>query len=123
MTRGVPLSVERVKEVLIAKDGNITMTANALGVARSTVHKRITESPALREIVDDAREGLVDIAESALKREVLAGNIAAIIFTLKTQGKHRGYVERQEVTGADGAPLKAYVSISPDDWDDDKGAE
>jgi hypothetical protein len=33
------------------------------------------------------------------------GNVAATIFYLKTQGKQRGYIERQEVTGADGAPI------------------
>jgi hypothetical protein len=33
------------------------------------------------------------------------GNVAATIFFLKTQGKRRGYIERQEVTGAEGAPI------------------
>ncbi|HMV40468.1 MAG TPA: DUF5681 domain-containing protein [Burkholderiaceae bacterium] len=27
-------------------------------------------------------------------------------------------IERQEITGADGAPLKGYVHVSPDDWPD-----
>jgi hypothetical protein len=29
---------------------------------------------------------------------------------LKCHGKHRGYVERQEITGKDGAPIAAKVS-------------
>jgi hypothetical protein len=36
---------------------------------------------------------------------VEAGEIAAIIFRLKTKGKKRGYVERQELTGADNQPI------------------
>jgi hypothetical protein len=32
-------------------------------------------------------------------------NMSAIIFFLKTQGKSRGYVERQEISGADGTKL------------------
>ena len=44
---------------------------------------------------------------------VLAGNLGAIIFFLKTQGKERGYTERQEITGADGTALVIeYVN----DW-------
>lgn len=36
---------------------------------------------------------------------------------LELLGKHhRLFIERTEVTGADGAPLKAYIGISPDDW-------
>lgn len=31
-------------------------------------------------------------------------------------------IERKEITGSDGEPLKAYVSISPDAWDDEPTA-
>jgi hypothetical protein len=44
---------------------------------------------------------------------IKAGNVTAIIFYLKTQAKDRGYVERQELTGADGGKLQVeYVN----DW-------
>ncbi len=28
-------------------------------------------------------------------------------------------IERQEISGPDGEPVKAYISISPEDWNDD----
>lgn len=90
------LTNAQIEHALKLKAGNIAAAAREMGVSRSTLNRRIAGSPGLREFVYDAREELVDIAESALKREVLGGNITAIIFTLKTQGKQRGYVERVE---------------------------
>lgn len=90
------LTVEQIENALRAKAGNISEAARSLGVSRTTFYRRIEESPRLQEYLEDAREALVDIAESALRAEVLDRNITAIIFALKTQGKKRGYVERTE---------------------------
>lgn len=90
------LTIEQIENALKAKAGNISEAAKALGVSRSTFYRRIEESPRLQEYLEDQREALVDIAESALRAEVVARNITAIIFALKTQGKRRGYVERTE---------------------------
>lgn len=79
----------------------------------------------MQKIVTDAREAMVDVAESEALKQIKLGNTAIIIFTLKTLGRNRGYVERQEITGKDGSPLemiitKGYVTATPDDWDKDK---
>lgn len=105
------LTVEQLEHAIRQTAGNISQAAKALGVSRSTVNRRVAESATLKQLVLDTREELVDIAESALRREVLGGNITAIIFTLKTQGKERGYVERQEWAGVKDKP----IVIS---WDD-----
>jgi len=97
---------KQIEHALKQTAGNVSQAARALQVSRTTVHKRIARSEKLKEVLKDTREELVDIAESALRREVVDGNITAIIFTLKTQGKARGYVERQEVTGADGGAIE-----------------
>jgi len=39
------------------------------------------------------------------------GKTSETIFYLKTKGKNRGYVERQEITGADGMPTKFEIEI------------
>ena len=36
---------------------------------------------------------------------------SATIFYLKTKGKGRGYIERQEITGADGMPTNFQIDI------------
>ena len=50
-------------------------------------------------------EKATDRAEIKLMEAVENGEIAAIIFRLKTKAKKRGYVERQELTGADNQPI------------------
>lgn len=99
------LTTEQIANALEKKAGNVTEAAKALKVTRQGLHKRIAADEELQELVVHLRESLLDVAESQLLKQVKKGNIAAIIFTLKTQGKSRGYVERQEITGANGGAI------------------
>lgn len=86
-----------IEEALRACDGKVSLAAERLGCAQSTIYSRIENSPKLREVVEESRTALVDLAETKLREAVEAGQIAAICFVLKCQGKSRGWIERQEV--------------------------
>ena len=105
-------------EPLVEKfNGNVAAIARALGVGRQTVWRRCEESPSLMAALASARETMIDNAESTLYREALNGNVTALIFFLKTQGKNRGYVERQEMTGANGERLNVILKWGDEDAD------
>ncbi len=92
--------------------GNLSVVARALNVNRSTVYRFMEKHPTVKQALDEAREKMIDNVESKLYSKALDGDTTAMIFFLKTQGKSRGYVERQEVTGADGKPVIVK-------WDDE----
>ena len=95
-----------ISEKIIEKRGNLTSVARAFGRSRTWLYNNLNgKYPELWGIVEEARESLVDDAESELHKQMFKGNITALIFFLKTQGKSRGYVERQEFTGKDGKDL------------------
>ena len=108
-------TVEQVIEAVRKSKGILTLTAKELGVSRQTVHKYVNKYPTIKAAVDSEREALLDMAEGSLFDQVRKGNITAIIFTLKTLGKHRGYVERQEFAGVKDQP----IVIRWDDADND----
>ena len=100
-------------EALREKHGNLSAAARFLNCSRNTISRYIEKYPTVKAVADEERETLIDFAENQLFKQVQEGNITAIIFTLKTIGKHRGYVERQEVTGANGGKVQIeYVN----DW-------
>jgi predicted transcriptional regulator len=99
-------------EALREKHGNLSAAARFLGCSRETVRRYISTYSTVQAVADEERETLIDFAENQLFQQVKDGNITAIIFTLKTIGKSRGYVERQEVTGADGGAVLVK-------WDDE----
>jgi hypothetical protein len=76
-------------------------------VGRTALHARIAKSPELQRVLQEEREALVDMAESALRAEVLERNMTAIIWTLKAspEAKRRGWSERHELGGPDGGPV------------------
>jgi predicted transcriptional regulator len=114
------LTVEQIAVALQKKAGNITEAAKALKVTRQALHKRINDDELLKSTLIDAREALVDMAESEARKQIRKGNTAIIIFTLKTLGKERGYVEQHDLkhSGSVDLIVKGYVTVTPDDWDE-----
>lgn len=104
------LNVELVQRQLVASTGNVSHAARVLGVTRNTLYDYIRRYPELAEILSDTRESIVDAAENALLSAVIDKQSWAVCFTLKTIGRHRGYVERQEITGSAGEPLLQPVA-------------
>lgn len=51
----------------------------------------------LQEVVNQGRDERLDLAESKLDEKIDNGDTTALIFFLKTQGKLRGYTEKQEL--------------------------
>jgi hypothetical protein len=70
--------------------------ARVLGCARSTIVHYCKRWKTLEEAFQDKQEELVDLAEMALRGAVLKSEPWSIAFTLRTLGRKRGYIERQE---------------------------
>lgn len=90
------VTVSDVLPLIESNRGNVAAIARSLGVTRGTIWNRCNESPTLMQALTDAREAMIDNAESMLYKKVLEGSTPELLFFLKTQGRHRGYVERQE---------------------------
>ena len=104
----VKLNAEQVIALIGEYKGNLAHVARSLRVSRPTLYKFVKSKPTVAEALQDARETMTDNVESALYTAALNGEAWAVCFYLKTQAKDRGYVERQEVTGADG-PIELVV--------------
>ena len=102
-----------IKEAIVKAFGNLSTAAKSLQVERATLYAWI-ELEGLDEAVMEGRNRRLDFAESMLDKGMKDGNMTAIIFYLKTQGKSRGYIERQEVTGADGKKLFEVTIVDGD---------
>ena len=77
----------------------MTNAAKRLKVSRKGLYNFINNKhPEITEVIEEARESMLDNTESALYKNILAGKEASIIFALKTQGYRRGWSEKyQEV--------------------------
>ena len=91
--------------------GIIAAVARKLGCERATVYRYVKTYPAVEESLEQERETLLDAAEAMLyKKAIQEGDTTSLIFLLKTVGKRRGYVERQDITSGD-QPLRPEVVV------------
>lgn len=106
------------KEVIKAIEksrGYVTKAADILGVSRQSLYRYLKKFPTAQIALDDTREKRHEWVENKLIQQIDANVLTAIIFYLKTQGKHLGYVERQEIATPKDQPLQIeYVN----DWRD-----
>lgn len=105
----------QIIEGLNSMNGMVYLAARKIGCNPQTIYNRMKTNTAIREACDNARGELIDISEQKLRAAVLNGEPWAVAMVLKTLGKNRGYVERQEVTGADGKPMNIrWVDVEGD---------
>lgn len=75
----------------------VSTAANIAGINRSTHYDWLKNDPEYASQVKALENIVLDFAESQLHKQIKEGNTTATIFLLKTKGKSRGYIERQEV--------------------------
>jgi len=108
--------------------GVVTSACEVVGIDRRTHYRWMNEDEEYRNAVESLTDLAVDFAESQLfelikgaHREVStpdgeviriqdAPNTSATIFYLKTRGKKRGYVERNEIAGVNDAPIQIIIN-------------
>jgi len=79
--------------------GNITISCQACGVSRSAYSSWVKNDPEFRQRLAEIEpeEIMLDWGEHKLMERITKGDTLATMFLLKTKGKRRGYIERQEV--------------------------
>jgi hypothetical protein len=99
-------SVEQIIAALGESHGMIAPAARSLGCSRDTIRRYLAEYEEIAQAIADEREATTDLAENKLRDAIIRGEAWAICFYLKCMAKERGYVERAELTGTNGAPVK-----------------
>lgn len=120
-------------EALEKELGIVTNACKVVGIARETHYRWMREDSSYKEAVEGVENVSLDFAESKLFERIkgvemakvgldgelnmytLPPDTTAIIFYLKTKGKKRGYVERQEITGAEGKALDISIQVIGND--------
>ena len=100
-----------ILEALEQSLGVVTTACKKVGIGRTTFYQWLKDDEEFAKQVDDISNITLDFAESQLHKQIKDGNTSATIFYLKTKGKKRGYIERQEITGADGMHTNFQIEI------------
>ena len=85
-------------EALEKSLGVVTTACRNVGIGRTTHYLWMDTDPEYKAAVNDLENVALDYAETKLHNQITKENPTAIIFYLKTKGKKRGYVERQEIS-------------------------
>lgn len=91
--------------------GNITEACRLAKISRNTYYQWKKEDAQFLADLDaiEPKESFKDFVENAAVKKIKEGDTAMIIFAAKTKLKDRGWVERTEITGADGDKLNAFT--------------
>lgn len=89
--------------------GIISAIAENVGCTWDTAKKYIFEYSTIKQAYDNECERVTDLAESVLIKSIKSGDSADAKWWLTRKGKGRGFVERQELTGADGESIPIAI--------------
>jgi len=92
-------------EALEKSLGIVSTACKMVDISRQTHYAWLKADEQYKSAVNSIQDSVLDFAESHLYKLVKEGNPAATIFFLKTKGKKRGYIERQEIEVTEKKPL------------------
>lgn len=104
-------------EIFEKSFGFVSIACENAKIGRTTYYRWLEEDSDFRQKCSDIEEANIDYAENKLLTQIREGNTTATIFYLKTKGKNRGYIERQEFTGKDGSDM-ILPKITAEDIDE-----
>jgi hypothetical protein len=108
-------TAEQVIAAIKGSAGIKATIARRLDVSRWTIDNYLKRWKAAQLAYDEECEGIIDLAETVLIKNIQDGDTTDAKWYLSRKGRHRGYVERQEVTGRDGEPVTiAVVNVDTD---------
>jgi len=88
---------EQVQQAIQNSGGFVSVVSANLQCTRKTIYNYLDKYPELKEILQDIKEQYLDMAEAKLIEKIRAGATPELLFYLKTQGKSRGYIEKQQI--------------------------
>ena len=95
--------------------GVVTTACKMVGIERKTHYNWLEQDEDYMLAVKSIEDVAIDFAESQLHKQIKKGSTSATVFYLKTKGKKRGYVERQEHELSGGAkPINIQIEIDDD---------
>ncbi|WP_421752905.1 hypothetical protein [Croceimicrobium sp.] len=111
----------------MSNDFHITNACKNVGIDRKTFYNWLNRDQEFADLYLMIQEQDLDNSELTLRRLrdgvpkldqdgkfigwKIRPDTLAVMFHLKTKGKKRGYVERQEITGKDGSSLNVTVQV------------
>ena len=104
-------TIAQLEDALRRCKGNLTYTAQVLGISREALKRRIKTLPHMKGFLESIREEFVDEAEHQLAKSVEEGYFPAVSMVLRTLGRDRGYTERGELYVEDRTTRSAAALI------------
>lgn len=102
-----------VIEALESHGGLITHAARSLKCSYKVLRRYIDKNATVQKALDAIKLANVERAERKLRDLVEAGNLGAICFTLKCQGRERGWVENVDVNLPTVPIVFRYTTLTP----------
>lgn len=109
------LNAKLVATTLRSTRGMVSVAAARLGVTRQAIYNWVNKSDTVKEAMTDSREAMTDTAELKLFEAIAAGEQWAINLYLRTQGRHRGYVETTNVNHSGSLTVEAIAKLSDEE--------
>jgi len=103
-------SKKKVVDALEKSLGVVTTACKIAEVSRTQFYQWLKDDEDFAKKVQEIENVTLDFVESQLHKQIKENSTAATIFFLKTKGKKRGYIERQEIEHS-GNPI--VINLGP----------